>query len=174
MLRYLTTFAALCFFFSTAAFADEVRLRPRVEASGRAVTLGDLFEGAGAVSGRAVAPAPPPGQVSTLSVPVVAAAAQAAGLQWTPPADLANIRVVRPAGMRATLPAVANPNTASDASVRRGQSVTVVYLAPGLQMTTQLRALEDGAVGQTVRLATADRTVDAIVTGPAMARAVMQ
>jgi len=60
--------------------------------------------------------------------------------------------------------------------VRRGDMVALVYLAPGVQLTTRARAMEDGAVGQTVRLTnpTSNRTIDAIVTGPNMARAVAQ
>jgi len=158
-----------------AAFADPVTLRTRVEANGPAITLGDLFDGAGAVSGRAVAPSPPPGQIATLSVPVVAAAASAAGLEWAPPAGLMDVRVVRPAGARATLPA-GGGRAVSDAAVRRGETVSLVYLAPGLELTSRVRALEDAAIGQNVRLinTSSNRTIDAIVTGPNMARAIVQ
>lgn len=157
------------------AFADPVTLRTRVEASGRAVTLGDVFDGAGAAASRAIAPAPPPGQMSTISVPVLAAAASAAGLQWTPPADLTEVRVVRPAGMRATLPAAnSGARSVSDAAVRRGEMVSIVFLSAGIQLATRARALEDAAVGQSVRLTNtaSNRTIEAIVTAPGMARAV--
>jgi flagella basal body P-ring formation protein FlgA len=162
---------------ASAAFADPVTLRTRIEASGPAVTLGDVFDGAGAVSGRAVAPAPPAGQISTLSIPVLAAAASAAGLDWTPPQGLMEVRVVRPAGMRATLPATPGARSqVADAAIRRGENVSLVYLAPGISLTTRAQALEDAAVGQNVRLlnTVSNRTIDAIVTGPSMARAVTQ
>lgn len=161
--------------FAGAALADPVTLRTRVEASGRAVTLGDVFEGAGAASGQAIAPAPAPGQVSTLSIPVLAAAASAAGLEWTPPAGLTEVRVVRPAGARATLPAASNTSrSVSDAAVRRGEMVSIVYLSHGVQLSTRARATEDAAVGQSVRLinTTSNRPIDAIVTAPGMARAI--
>jgi len=158
------------------AFADPVTLRARVEANGRAITLGDVFDGAGAVSARAIAPAPPPGQMSTISIPVLAAAASAAGLEWTPPPGLTEVRVVRPGGMRATLPASSfnDGRSVSDAAVRRGEMVSIVYLSAGLQLSMRARALEDAAVGQSVRLenTSSSRPIDAIVTAPGMARAV--
>jgi flagella basal body P-ring formation protein FlgA len=135
--------------------------------------LGDVFDGAGAVSGRAIAPAPPPGQVATLSAPLLAAAASAAGLQWTPPYGLTNVQVVRPGGARATLPPSAGGRSLAEAAVRRGEPVTLVYQAPGMALTMRTRALEDAGVGDSVRLlnTASNRTIDAVVTGPGAARA---
>ncbi len=156
-----------------AAFAEPVSLRARIEASGPAITLGDVFDGAGELASRAIAPAPPPGQIATLSMPLLAAAASAAGLDFTPPAGVGDVRVVRPGGMRATLPAASGGHSNSDAAVRRGETVTLTFRAPGVMLATRARALEDGAVGQSVRLVntTSNRTIDAIVTGPGAARA---
>ncbi len=85
------------------------------------------------VAGRAVAPAPPPGQITTLSAQLLVAVASAAGLEWTPPAGLTEIRVVRPGGMRATLPPSASGvRSMSEAAVRRGDSVTLTYSVPGI------------------------------------------
>jgi flagella basal body P-ring formation protein FlgA len=176
MTRFFAIAAAFWLTLSTGfAFADPVTLRTRVEASGRAITLGDVFDGAGAMSGRAIAPAPPAGQMSTLSVPVLAAAASAAGLEWTPPAGLTEVRVVRPGGARATLPpSHSGGRSLADAAVRRGEMVSIVFLSAGIQLSTRARALEDAGVGDNVRLLnlTSDRTIDAIVTAPGMARAV--
>lgn len=179
MTRFFAIAAAFWFTLCTGfAFAEPVTLRARVEASGRAITLGDVFDGAGTVSGRAIAPAPPPGQVSTLSIPVLAAAASAAGLEWTPPPGLTEVRVVRPGGARATLPAASTSGarTLSDAAVRRGEMVSIVYLTGGLQLTMRARALEDAAIGDSVRLAntSSNATIDAIVTAPGMARTAAQ
>jgi flagella basal body P-ring formation protein FlgA len=178
MLRWFP-FAALTWVLCAGiAFADPVTLRTRIEAAGPAVTLGDVFDGASAeVANRAIAPAPRPGQVSTISIPVLAAAASAAGLEWTPPPGVSEVRVIRPGGARATLPpdgGAAGGRSVADAAVRRGEMVSLVYLSPGIELTTRARALEDGAVGQSVRLqnTTSNRTIDAIVTGPSMARAV--
>ncbi len=167
---------AICLYFAlfaTIASAQTVTLRPRIEASGPAITLGDVFEGAGPVAGRAIAPAPPPGQISTLSAPLLSAAASAAGLDWTPPPGLTEVRIVRPGGARATLPPTDGARIAGDAAIRRGEMVVLVYQAPGMSLTVRARALEDGAVGHPIRLmnTTSQRTIDAIVTGPGQASA---
>ncbi len=174
ILRGLALFAAFYILIGVSqAFADTVTLRTRIEASGPAITLGDVFDGAGAVANRAIAPSPPAGQISTLSVPLLSAAASAAGLEWTPPPGVSEVRVVRPGGARATLPSTTGARTVADAAVRRGESVTLVYQSPGMSLTMRARALEDGAVGQPVRLlnTASNRTIDAVVTGPGAARA---
>lgn len=56
-----------------------------------------------------------------------------------------------PAGRPLTTADLAEPRL-----VRRGESVTVVYRAPGLEVTGLARALEDGAQGETVRLMNPD------------------
>lgn len=175
MLRWFTFFACIYLLFAAGvASADTVTLRNRIEASGRAVTMGDVFDGAPAdVAGRAIAPAPPAGQMSTLSMPVIAAAASAAGLDFTPPPGVSAVRVIHPGGARATLPAtqISDRGVVMDAAVRRGETVTLVYEAPGMSLSMRARALEDGAVGQSVRLlnTSSNRTVDAVVTGPGAA-----
>lgn len=175
MLRWFGLAASFYLAFAAgSAFADTVTLRARIEANGPAITMGDVFEGAPAnIAGRAIAPAPPAGQTSALSVPVLAAAASAAGLEWTPPQGVNSVPVVRPGGMRATLPATGGGPTMADAAIRRGESVTLVYQAPGVSLSLRTRALEDGAIGQSVRLlnTASNRTIDAVVTGPGAARA---
>src|SRR5262249_21768085 len=133
-----------------SAFADPVTLRPRIEATGAAITLGDVFDGAGAVAGRPIGPAPAPGQISTLPVSLLSAGAPAAGLEGTPPTAVNAVQVVHPAGARATLPPTSSDRTVADAAIHRGEPVTLVYEAPGLQLTMRTRALEDAAVGQGV------------------------
>jgi flagellar basal body P-ring formation protein FlgA len=158
---------------ATPAFADTVTLRARIEASGPAVTMGDVFVGAPAtIAGRAIAPSPPAGQMSSISMPVLSAAASAAGLDFTAPAGVNAVQVVRPGGARATLPASGGRRVA-DAAVRRGESVTLEYAAPGLSLSMRTRALEDGAVGDSVRLlnTSSNRTIEAVITGPGAARA---
>ncbi|GAN00253.1 hypothetical protein U91I_03918 [alpha proteobacterium U9-1i] len=177
MLRWCAFIACIYMLLNAGlANAQPVTLRPRIEASGQAVTLGDIFDGAGAVSSRAIAPAPPAGQISTLSVQLLAAAASAAGLEWTPPSGVSEVRVVRPGGARATLPAVNGGRSSSDAAVRRGEAVTLVYAVPGMTLTMRARALEDGGVGESVRLQniSSNQTIDAVVTGPGAARAETQ
>jgi flagella basal body P-ring formation protein FlgA len=175
MLRWFTLAACLYLLLAAGvASAETVTLRPRIEALGPAVTMGDVFDGApAAVAGRAIAPSPPAGQVATLSMPVLAAAASAAGLDFTPPAGVQSVQVVRPGGARATLPPTAGGRAVADAAVRRGDAVTLVYQAPGLTLSMRTRALEDAAIGQSVRLlnTASNRTIDAVVTGPGAARA---
>ncbi|HYD86938.1 MAG TPA: flagellar basal body P-ring formation chaperone FlgA [Vitreimonas sp.] len=174
MLRWFCLAACSYLLFAASfAQAQTVTLRPRVEANGPAVTMGDVFDGAPAeVAGRAIAPSPPAGQLRSISMPVLAAAASAAGLEFTPPPGVTSVQVVRPGGARATIPASGGRSVA-DAAVRRGESVTLVYEAPGMSLTMRARALEDGAVGQSVRLlnTSSNRTIDAVVTGPGAARA---
>lgn len=168
---------AVCIYFLLAAglsHAQTVTLRPRIEANGPAITMGDVFEGAPAnVANRALAPAPPPGQIASLSMPVLSAAASAAGLDFAAPAGVNSVQVVRPGGARATLPATSAGRTIADAAIRRGESVNLVYTMPGMSLSMRARALEDGAVGQPIRLLniSSNRTIDAVVTGPGAARA---
>jgi flagellar basal body P-ring formation protein FlgA len=175
MLRWLCLLACLYMLFGAAsAFADPVTLRARIEASGPAVTMGDVFVGAPAeVASRAIAPSPPAGQMSSIAMPVLSAAASAAGLDFTPPAGVNAVNVVRPGGARATLPASGARRSIADAAVRRGETVTLEYAAPGLSLSMRARALEDGAVGDSVRFlnTASNRTIDAVVTGPGAARA---
>jgi len=176
MLRAFCLFACLYLFVSAAvAFAEPVQLRTRIEASGPAITMGDVFDGAPAdVARRAIAPAPPAGQVATLQMPVLQAAASAAGLDFTPPPGVNAVQVVRPGGMRATVaPQASGGRTVADAAVRRGEMVTLVFQTPGITLSTRARALEDAAVGQSVRLVnlSSNRTIDAVVTAPGAASA---
>ncbi|MEJ0059523.1 MAG: flagella basal body P-ring formation protein FlgA [Terricaulis sp.] len=179
MLRWFCVLACLIMVIMAApAFADTpVNLRGRIEASGPAVTLGDVFDGAGAVSGRAIAPSPPPGQMISLSTTFLAAAAQSAGLSWSAPAGMTEVRVIRPGGARATLaPASTNSQANGDVAIRRGETVTISFVAPGITLSAHARALGDGAVGQSIRFLNpvSNRTVEAVVTGPGAARAETQ
>lgn len=175
MVRLLGILCCFYLAFSTPAFADPVTLRARIEASGPAILLGDVFDGAGAVGSRAIAPSPPPGQIATLSVPLLAAAASAAGLEWTPPTDVREVQVIRPGGAAATIPAAAQGRgrTLQDAAIHRGEMVLLTYQMPGMMLSTRARALEDAGVGQSIHLLnlTSNHAVDAVVTAPGAASA---
>lgn len=168
---------AICLYFVVSAgiaHAQTVSLRPRIEANSAAVTMGDVFDGVPSeIAGRALSPAPQPGQVGTLQMSVLAAAASAAGLDFAPPPGVLAVQVIRPGGSRALLPATTGARTIADAAVRRGEIVNLVYEAPGMSLSMRARALEDGAVGQGIRLVntSSNRTIDAVVTGPGAARA---
>lgn len=198
MLRWFCI--ATCFYFmfsASAALADTVTLRNRIEASGAMVTLGDVFAGAGSLSGRPIAPAPAAGQVSTLPMAVLTASASAAGFDFTPPAGVDSVQVVHPAGARATvgpppsaqesaatIPAGAPLPTASlrtpnysgsvaNAAIRRGDAVMLIYQSGGVTLTMRTQAMQDAAVGQSVRLMnpSSNRVVLGVVTGPGAASA---
>jgi flagella basal body P-ring formation protein FlgA len=159
-----------------AAFADTLELRPRIEAQGPAVTLGDVFANAGAEAARAIAPAPSPGQTSQLSTEFLMAAVQSAGLDWRAPDGMGAVQIVRPGGARATVaPAQgAAPYTPAGAPVvRRGDIIALVYETPGLRIATRARALQNGGVGERIRLENVQggRALEAIVTSAGAARA---
>jgi hypothetical protein len=156
-----------------AAHADQmVQLKPQIEINGPAVTLGDVFVNAGGMSGRAVAPAPAPGARATFSARFLAAAAAAAGLTWTPPDGMEQVTVSRPDG-GARLQTAAFKTAPAAPVIRRGETVTLVYVAPGLQLTTRAKALNDGGLGDPIRLVNlqSNKTVDAVVTGAGAASA---
>lgn len=78
--------AALAFTLVAGGMADaqqaQVRLRAAPVAEGGQITLGDLFENAGAAAGVVVGRAPGPGQRAVFSAPVLQNRAARAGLVW--------------------------------------------------------------------------------------------
>ncbi len=179
-----TALIAAAFAIAASAQAQEVTLRTSIETAGTAVTLGDLFRDAGPVAGRAIGPAPTAGRTATFSPRFVQAAASAAGLQWAPPEGMTAILVTGRGGDGAVSTRASN-NTAArfertaapsgDIAVRRGEIVTLVYVAPGMQLTTRARAMNDAAVGDAIRVVNlqSNRTVEATVTGAGAASANM-
>lgn len=88
--------------FASVSFAAQpVALKPEPVDSDGVVTLGDLFDGAGAASGKTVAPGPKDGGAVVLDAARVQAAARAAGLQWPNAAGLRRI-TVRTGGVATT------------------------------------------------------------------------
>jgi hypothetical protein len=160
-----------------AAAQQAVTLRSAIESTGPGVTLGDFFADAGAASGRVVAPPVPTGQTRTFSPRFVQAAANAAGLDWTPPQGMTAILVAGGGGAgvarRQTIATSAASTPGGDIAVRRGETVELTYVTPGIRLTTRARAASDGAVGDTVRLVNlqSNRTVEAVVTGAGAAAA---
>jgi flagella basal body P-ring formation protein FlgA len=195
MLRWI--FAATCFFVLSAglAAADTVTLRNRIEANGAMVTLGDAFAGTGALSSRPIAPAPQAGQIGSLPMAVLTASASAAGFDFTPPAGVDAVQVVHPSGARATVapiggaPVTSMPigaplsvtnagsspyqSAGANAAIRRGDAVMVIYQAGGVTLSMRTQAMQDAAVGQSVRLMnpSSNRVVLGVVTGPGAASA---
>jgi flagella basal body P-ring formation protein FlgA len=160
------TFTALGLAWAAFAWAGEPpALRAAISAEGPMVTLGDLFENAGAVASKPIAPAPGPGRTATFSVRFIETAARANGIQWSAPEGLNAVAVAGAGGKAHTI--------AGDAAIRRGELVTLVYATKSVQIATRMHALNDAAIGDVVRLqsASAQRIVEAIATGAGAARA---
>ena len=84
--------------FSAALFAGAVaaaELRPSATVAGETVTLGDLFDDAGAAAHVVVANAPAPGLKGEISVSRISLAARRNGIEWRNNAGLTHIVVGR-------------------------------------------------------------------------------
>jgi len=195
MLRWISIATFSFVVFAGGAAGDTVTLRNRIEANGAMVTLGDAFVGTGALSSRPIAPAPPAGQMGSLPMAVLTAAASVAGFDFTPPAGVDAVQVVHPSGARATIapiggtPVTSVPvgaplmatnasnasyqNSSSTAAIRRGDAVMLVYQSGGIMLSMRTQAMQDGNVGQSVRLMnpSSNRVVLGVVTGPGAASA---
>ena len=127
----------------TALAAQPVTLKSELVDSDGAVTLGDLFQGAGASSSAFVATGPKPGGSVILDAARVQVAAKAAGLSWANPAGLRRI-AIRSA-----------PSATSSGSAPIGASASAEVL-------TYARSLNAGEV-----LSAEDLTWGAAVRAPA-------
>ena len=173
-----------------AAVAGPVTLKANpVDSDGR-VTLGDLFDGAGAASDVLVGTRVGPsivfeaGQLQSL--------ARQSGLAWANPAGLRRV-VVRNAAAAPTSapPALRSPATAASAApavtaglqpgrailadrvITRNDMVEVAYVVGGVRVTVTGRAEGNAAAGQplVVRNLQSGRNIDAVATGPGQALA---
>lgn len=172
---------------ATQAFAGPVTLKANpVDDDGR-VTLGDLFDGAGAAANVLVGQRAGPsivfeaGQLQSL--------ARQSGLDWANPTGLRRV-VVRNAAAApaaATLPlpsadVVAPPFTAAarpalvrsayaDRVISRNDMVEVAYETGGVRLTITGRAEGNAAAGQrlAVRNLQSGRTIDTVAVGPGQA-----
>ena len=170
-----------------AAFAGPVTLKANpVDSDGR-VTLGDLFDGAGAASNVVVGTRAGPsvvfeaGQLQSL--------ARQSGLDWANPTGLRRV-VVRnaavapgPAAVPPSAPAAPSPVAptrlqparvaAAERVITRNDMVEVAYEVGGVRLTITGRAEGNAAVGQrlAVRNLQSGRTIDAVAIGPGLALA---
>lgn len=152
-----------------AAAAQSVALRADVRASGPALTLGDVFEIEGDAARREIAPAPDAGRKGAYSASMLAAAARAAGYEWTPPAGVTQVLVQGPQAAGPSEPLTAPTfSQAGTLGVKRGDIVTLSYATPGLRLSARMKAVSNGVVGGPVRLVnlSSAREVEAIVSGP--------
>lgn len=94
MTRLLPLLAAATFV-ALAGTASAADLRSAVTVSGPTVTLGDLFDDAGAAANVVVADAPAPGLRSEISVSRISLAARRNGIAWRNEAGVSHIVVAR-------------------------------------------------------------------------------
>jgi len=187
-MRSLILGATAALMVAGAAVAGPVTLKANpVDSDGR-VTLGDLFDGAGAAADVMVGTRAGPsivfeaGQLQSL--------ARQSGLDWANPAGLRRV-VVRNAAVAppATGPApvsaagadpappapAARPQAVraalADRVITRNDMVEVAYEVGGVRLTITGRAEGNAAVGQrlAVRNLQSGRTIDAVAIGPGLA-----
>lgn len=169
---------------SSAAFAGPVVLRANpVDDDGR-VTLGDLFEGAGAASDVAVAQRVGPSVV--LEAGQLQAQARQAGLDWSNPNGLRRVAVRRSAGpvqtaseapqMDAVQPAqpvarAAYRPGAAPQVIARNDMVRVTYQVGGVNLAVMGKAMRSAGLGEPVAImnTTSNRVIDAVASGPGQA-----
>jgi len=186
--RSLIIGTAAALLLAGTAVAGPVTLKANpVDSDGR-VTLGDLFDGAGAAADVVVGNRAGPsivfeaGQLQSL--------ARQSGLDWANPAGLRRV-VVRNA---AVAPASTSPAPAAAAEaaspvaaprpqpvraalaervITRNDMVEVAYEVGGVRLTITGRAEGNAAVGQrlAVRNLQSNRTIDAVAIGPGLALA---
>jgi flagella basal body P-ring formation protein FlgA len=178
--------AAAALMLASAAIAGPVTLKANpVDSDGR-VTLGDLFDGAGAASDVVVGSRAGPsivfeaGQLQSL--------ARQSGLEWANPTGLRRVVVrnaaVAPASAppapvsadNAAAPVMAvRPQPARTALaeriITRNDMVEVAYEVGGVRLTITGRAEGNAAAGQrlAVRNLQSGRTIDAVAVGPGLA-----
>ena len=167
------------------ALAGPVTLKVNpVDSDGR-VTLGDVFDGAGAAANVVVGQRAGPsivfeaGQLQSL--------ARQSGLEWANPTGLRRVVVRNAAAAPAPVaagvavetpaPAVARPALARTALgervISRNDIVEVAYEVGGVRLTISGRAEGNAAVGQrlAIRNLQSNRVIDAVATAPGQAAA---
>lgn len=168
---------------ATPALADPVSLRANPQDDDGRVTLGDIFDGAGAASNVVVAERVGPSVM--LPAAQVQAAARAAGLDWSNPQGLRRVVVRRAPQLVAqnTAPPVAGeaptgapaaalrPAPSGAAVIARGDTVQVAYEVGGVRLTVTGRAQRAAALGQplTVINSQSGRAIEAVAAGPGRA-----
>ena len=165
------------------AFAGPVTLKANpVDEDGR-VTLGDIFDGAGAASNVVVGNRAGPSIV--FEAAQLQGMARQAGLDWANPTGLRRV-VVRHAAVAPGAPAATAVEVAAAAPARpvatrapgpaerviaRNDMVEVLYEAGGVRLTITGRAEGNAAQGQrlAIRNLQSNRIIDAVATGPGQA-----
>lgn len=183
MIRTLLLAAAVSAF-AGAALANPVMLRANpVDDDGR-VTLGDIFEGAGAAANVAVAERVGPSVV--LDAGQLQAQARQAGLDWSNPNGLRRVAVRRSAGPVETVAEAASTDAVQAAQpiartsyrpgatpqvIARNDMVRVTYQVGGVNLAVMGKAMRSAGLGEPVAImnTTSNRVIDAVASGPGQA-----
>lgn len=185
-LRRIVALSAVLAAVSTPALAAPVVLRANpVDDDGR-VTLGDLFEGAGAASNVTVAERVGPSVV--LEAGQLQALAGQAGLEWSNPNGLRRVVVRRAlapvqtadqaapasAGLEVAAPQVRaayRPAVSSQQVIARNDMVRVIYQVGGVNLSVMGKAMRNAGVGEPLAImnVSSNRLIDAVATGPGQA-----
>ena len=170
--------------FAGAALANPVVLRANpVDDDGR-VTMGDIFEGAGAAANVAVAERVGPSVV--LDAGQLQAQARQAGLDWSNPNGLRRVAVRRSAGPVQTGAEAAPADTAlatqpiaraayrpgaAPQVIARNDMVRVTYQVGGVNLAVMGKAMRSAGLGDPVAImnTTSNRVIDAVASGPGQA-----
>jgi flagellar basal body P-ring formation protein FlgA len=163
--------------FSGAAWAGAVSLKSNpVDDDGR-VTLGDIFDGAGAAANVVVAQRVGPSVV--LEAGQLQAQARQAGLHWDNPNGLRRIAVRQSSGpVQPTRAATADQTPSRTAAVAAGQQVIarndmvrVTYQVGGVNLSVMGKAMRNAALGEPVAVlnTNSNRIIDAVASGPGQA-----
>ena len=190
MIRHAVVALSILALGAAPALAGSVVLRANpVDDDGR-VTLGDLFDDAGAASGVVVAQRHGPSVV--LEAAQLQRQARAAGLDWANPNGLRRVAVRRSSVAPTAAPtagetgpaivesAAFSPAPAPIRAVRaaagreviaRNDMVRVTYQVGGVSLTVMGKAMRSAAVGEPVAVqnTTSDRIIDAVAVGPGQA-----
>jgi flagella basal body P-ring formation protein FlgA len=170
--------------FGAPAFAGPVSLKANpVDQDGR-VTLGDIFDGAGAAAGVVVGQRNGPSIV--FEAGQLQSQARQAGLDWANPTGLRRVVVRAEAAAPAMAEAAAGPVEASapaatvvrpravsanERIISRNDIVEVAYETGGIRLTITGRAEGNAGPGQRVAIRNlqSGRTIDAVATAPGQA-----
>lgn len=170
--------------FAGAALANPVVLRANPMDDDGRVTLGDIFEGAGAAANVAVAERVGPSVV--LDAGQLQAQARQAGLDWSNPNGLRRVAVRRSAGPVQTGAAVAPADTAQAVQpiaraayrpgaapqvIARNDIVRVTYQVGGVNLAVMGKAMRSAGLGEPVAImnTASNRVIDAVASGPGQA-----
>lgn len=191
-MRALILGAVAALMLAGAASAGPVTLKANpVDSDGR-VTLGDLFDGAGAAADVMVGTRAGPSIV--FEAGQLQSFARQSGLDWANPAGLRRVVVRNAAVAPASAPPAPAPASVAGAEpaaaavtarpqpartalaervISRNDMVEVAYEVGGVRLTITGRAEGNAAVGQrlAVRNLQSNRTIDAVAIGPGLALA---